>query len=52
MQACGSGKTWEEVALLEASKRTKANNPNPVADLIIYTEDAIRSGITDTLKTQ
>jgi superfamily II DNA or RNA helicase len=52
MQACGSGKTWEETALLEASRKTKTRHPNSVSDIIIYTEDAIRSGITDTLTKQ
>ena len=54
LQACGTGKTWEEVALLEASRQVKKSQENTLhaPDILIYTEDAIRSGIINTLEIQ
>ncbi len=52
LQACGSGKTWMEVAMLEASLRAKNALDHPYPDLLIITEDSIKVGVLKTLDQQ
>lgn len=52
LQACGSGKTWMEVAMLEASLRAKNALDHSDPDLLIITEDAIKVWVLKTLDQQ
>lgn len=47
--ACWTGKTWMEVGLLVASQKAKADIGIDRPDLLVYTENAIRKGVLDTL---
>lgn len=52
IMACGSWKTWMEVGLLVASWESKWKLQIDQPDLLIYTEQAIKTGILDTIEEQ